>query len=224
MQQTSITWPRSVSTSQNRTQFSGAALEAILTKYTLLTLAQLKQMWNISGRYYHSFEHCEKMLALASEMRDQIEAHGCSYDALVLAILFHDIIYVPGAKYNELLSAKFFDSAKRRDIDWAWDGVVYTAICETEYGDRHVGPSVEKSLPTYWLQQIDLHELIHGTREQQLVNFFAVYNEYSGLCNHDKALFESKQNEFLVRLAEKFGFNYEPITWDEIGEYIRRED
>jgi hypothetical protein len=45
-----------------------------------------------------------------------------------------------------------------------------------------------------------------------------VWFEFSELCKSDPAVFESGQNEFLRRLAEKFDFKIEAITWKEVME------
>ncbi len=46
--------------------------------------------------------------------------------------------------------------------------------------------------------------------------FVAAVFEFEEICQHEKLIFERGQNEFLVKLAEKFKFAYEPITWKEV--------
>ena len=52
-------------------------------------------------RAYHNLHHLEKMFGMMDES-------GSGSDAIELAIWFHDVIYDPRSKSNELLSADYF--------------------------------------------------------------------------------------------------------------------
>jgi len=165
------------------------------------------------------------MLALAAELRPSIEQSSVHFEDLVLAIVDHDIIYVPGSQQSEWVSAAFYDATIRPTIDNANDGAIRSAILQTKYlseltkVNRLSSHSYAERL-SFWLQQLDLYTLIRGTRNEQLVDFVKVFYEFENICQGDKQTFEHGQNDFLKRLAEKFGFNYDPITWKE----IERED
>jgi hypothetical protein len=162
------------------------------------------------------------MLGIAAELQDQIEASGCCFDDVVLAIAFHDIFYIPGSLSNEEVSAEIWNACIRPIEFEVTKESVHYAIHQTKYLSEHTHhvktqtDSLYKFRLTYWLQQIDLFNLIRGTRDQQLDDFFKVWLEFKDLCNGDKSLFERGHNEFLVKLAEKFDFEYRPITWSEV--------
>jgi len=177
-------------------------------------------------------------MSLAVQMRDNIEQDGVIFDHLILAILFHDAIYVPGSGLNELMSAELLKGCAKPETWGILLQPVYEAIMDTAYGSTLCQPIKEghrrfKPL-SYWLQQLDLYQLIQGEaqdlRDDQMINFIKVYHEFehvllwSGLDqdSQKKQAFEEKQNQFLTALAQKFGFPYTPLTWDEI--YQRNAD
>jgi hypothetical protein len=157
------------------------------------------------------------MLFLALQYRTEIEK-TCNFEALVLAIVFHDIIYIPGSKNNEQLSADFFMAALRPNVDYALDKAIHWAIRRTQYLTSQYGSpaNLETQPITWWLQQLDLYPLIVNDRKTCMFNFIMVWEEFKELCNGDTAEFEKRQNEFLTKLATEFGFAYEPITWKDI--------
>ena len=61
-------------------------------------------MWNAPGRFYHSETHLDDLLRQIDALT-QITA--TDRDKLVLAAIFHDIIYDPAATDNEERSAQF---------------------------------------------------------------------------------------------------------------------
>jgi hypothetical protein len=218
MQQTEITWPKSGSISENHLTYLEVEKEfgPVFEQYTLLKWHQVKSMYNQWGRYYHNWDHIKQMLTLARLLRPQIEKSEASYYALNFAILFHDVIYVPGSKSNEKLSAAFFKGALRSetwpfDTDW-----INNAILNTEYSLPDLQPFGNPKFVSFWLQQIDLNTLMRGTRRDQIVDFVKVWFEFADLCQGDKWTFEAGQNWFLTELAKKFDFAYEPITWKEV--------
>ena len=56
-------------------------------------------------RYYHNLQHIEEMLEWI-HMEPHLEPWALH--CLELAVIFHDIVYVPGAKDNEEKSAEYF--------------------------------------------------------------------------------------------------------------------
>jgi len=207
-------------TFQNRRAFSENRVDEILRQYTLLNIKQLKQFWNGYGRAYHNWEHAQYMLFLALEYKDQIEK-TTNFDSLVLSILFHDIIYVPGSRHNEHVSAEMFRACLKPEIDYGYTGVVYSAIKRTQYLALIGEPvKIDQDPLTWWLQMLDLYPLIVNDRGTCLLNFVLVWDEFKHLCNGDSAMFEDRQNQFLSKLATEFGFEYEPITWEEVKRKI----
>lgn len=64
--------------------------------------------WNEPHRYYHSQTHLDELLS--SITKDMGSYSNRTYEKLIIIALFHDIIYEPGSKDNELKSAEFFMS------------------------------------------------------------------------------------------------------------------
>lgn len=79
-----------------------------LKKYNInLTTKQVVKMWNSEGRHYHTTEnHLNHLLFDIHQMKDDLSV--LSYDYLILAAIFHDIIYDPKRSDNELKSIEFF--------------------------------------------------------------------------------------------------------------------
>jgi hypothetical protein len=236
MQQTPIIWPKFENVYLNRSKFTEALAFEILKKYTVIEPRALKHMWNGPGRTYHDWQHARFLMSLAAEMKDYIQ-QDCNFDHVILAILFHDVIYVPGSCNNEEMSADIFSGVLNPDLADADELYrhVRTAIKYTNYGvygpvNREIHPLI------WWLQQLDLYQLIQGEaldlREDLLLNFIKVYHEFenrllwNGIAKDEdkKTTFEKNQNDFLARVARNFGFTYRPITWAEIQAATYRKD
>lgn len=230
MQQTPIIWPRFENTYLNRAKFLEKPAFEVLQKYTLIQPQALKALWNGPGRFYHNWDHARFLMGLAAEMKPYIQA-DCDFDHLILAILFHDAIYVPGSKLNELMSAEIFKGCVKPEVDALTFHKIYCAIIGTDYGSNlHVYDEMRNEEPiAWWLQQLDLYQLIHARefdlRDDALINFIKVWCEFEHVLNPSrdwakipeaKRTFENGQNVFLTALAAKFNFYYEPITWSEI--------
>lgn len=65
--------------------------------------ADMVRLYNGEGRYYHVLTHVGELLDTAEEMRDLAQ----DYRSVQLAIWFHDVIYDPQGKDNEVKSAEY---------------------------------------------------------------------------------------------------------------------
>jgi len=65
-------------------------------------LARVKAQYEEAGRYYHSWDHALDVIAAVTTLP---LPYGEVRMAHLLAALFHDVVYVPGAKDNEARSA-----------------------------------------------------------------------------------------------------------------------
>ena len=63
-------------------------------------------MWNESHRAYHSLNHLNDMIDQINENKLQYSQR--EYEKLIIATLFHDIVYDPMRSDNEEKSAQFF--------------------------------------------------------------------------------------------------------------------
>lgn len=70
---------------------------------------EIQDSYSSSGRYYHTLEHIDKLLAVFEEFKDKIGEK----DAVEFAIWYHDIIYVPGRTDNETESARLAEKRMR---------------------------------------------------------------------------------------------------------------
>lgn len=65
--------------------------------------AKLVENYNEAGRYYHNFDHIGMVFETADAMRHMAE----DYTLIEIAIWFHDVVYDPRAKDNEVRSAAY---------------------------------------------------------------------------------------------------------------------
>lgn len=82
--------------------------EALATRLELAEEAaltfwqEIEAKYESTGRYYHNLAHLEAMLKAYGDHEAEIETK----DALLLSVYFHDLIYNPMRKDNELKSAE----------------------------------------------------------------------------------------------------------------------
>lgn len=83
---------------------------------------------------YHSFNHIKNMLYWFSLFKDKFKAEGMnvSEDDMRTAILYHDAVYIPGAKDNEYESVRFMN---RQGIN---KPVIEQLIMSTIVDENHI--------------------------------------------------------------------------------------
>jgi predicted metal-dependent HD superfamily phosphohydrolase len=68
--------------------------------------AKIERAYTAPNRHYHNLQHVEHVLARCDELIPLSGIISQFYiDAIYLAVIYHDVVYVPGASYNELGSA-----------------------------------------------------------------------------------------------------------------------
>lgn len=110
--------------------------------------AAARAAYESPGRHYHAWSHIEACLG---------EFRSFAWDeprAALLALLFHDAVYVAGRRDNEALSADMADAAMRQwtDADDAEREAVRTTILATAHHHANAGASAD----TARLLDIDL--------------------------------------------------------------------
>jgi predicted metal-dependent HD superfamily phosphohydrolase len=70
----------------------------------------LAAAYSAPSRHYHNLEHVEWCLSLMDKTCSASEAFGYWMRPVEVALFFHDVVYVPGDKRNELLSAQLLES------------------------------------------------------------------------------------------------------------------
>ena len=144
----------------------------ILTQYNIDV--KILDKYDELHRFYHNWNHIEYMFQIA--MKEDIKLS----DELILAIIFHDIIYDPKFKDNEEQSAELFYSLIKNDE-------IKQAILDTK---THKNISSELSKQLCYL---DLHN-IYNDFEVFYNNSYNVFKEYQFV---DFSIYKPKRREFL---------------------------
>ena len=108
---------------------------------------QLIASYSEPQRFYHTLTHIEHCLKLIEKISSELQ----SPEALELAIWYHDVIYRPGAKDNEQLSADLFMATTDGVFDDTLRDTVYQHIMATLHDGREV-----KYVDTKYMLDIDL--------------------------------------------------------------------
>jgi len=156
-------------------------------------LAAIVEYYNERNRHYHNLEHVTRLLALCEELE-------ISDPDLILAVIYHDIIYRSGSLKNEEKSATYArESLDRLGVDSDRVGQVCQMILATA---NHLIPQDNPLTQTF----LDLDMSILGSpREDYQAYADGVRKEYSWLPGF---VFKKKRRQFLERiLAEEFIFH-----------------
>ena len=108
---------------------------------------QLIASYSEPQRFYHTLTHIEHCLSLIEKISSELQ----SPEALELAIWFHDVVYEPGAKDNEQLSADQFMAKTDGVFDDTLRDTVYQHIMATVHDGAEV-----KHADTKYMLDIDL--------------------------------------------------------------------
>ena len=151
----------------------------------LKDLSHIFQLYNEEHRYYHTLEHINYMLNKAEENYELS-------DDLLIAIIFHDVIYDPQSTNNELESAKLFKKYSRNKIKN--QDLIYQAILDTKNHIPTEGNNISRLLIKYDLEilYLDLDELIQFERK--------IFKEYQFV---DYSIYKEKRIEVLTKLAKQ---------------------
>lgn len=126
-----------------------------LAKYTYVDLDWVKHMWKSPGRVYHDIGHAAHMMAILRTDKNIPTQHK---EALVVAVLFHDIIYVIGHPNNEEASASLLSTVLKEDVSTHEGLALLNAVRLTRYDNKYRIDSDQ--LPVaYWLRYLDLYDL-----------------------------------------------------------------
>lgn len=106
----------------------------------------LRQRYREPHRFYHDLSHLSHCLGELDAARSQIE----EFDATEMAIWFHDIIYVYGAKDNEVLSADLFGEL----AEPLMPADFVERVCEFIIATQHAGAAGDAGIA--FLVDIDL--------------------------------------------------------------------
>lgn len=139
-----------------------------------IKIGYFKEKYSEPHRYYHTWEHILYMV-------DKAEKYGYLYNNVILAILFHDIVYDPLRKDNEEKSSELFKSF------FPDNEIVYNAILNTK---THTdGDDVSRMLNI-----LDLYVLTYGTLGDFMKYEDNIFKEYQFV---DLNVYKKNRIEFL---------------------------
>ena len=109
-------------------------IKRILDKYNInVTIEEIEKRYSESHRYYHIIEHINFMINGIYDLFDKKSISNNDKDILLVAALFHDIIYEIGKNDNEQKSAEFLnnntdfvDEFQSNDINKSFDIIMDT--------------------------------------------------------------------------------------------------
>ena len=179
----------------------------ILTKYgcTDENILSLQNMWNEPHRVYHNQDHLDEIITLIENWKiSHSNMTETEMDLYVLTAIFHDAIYDPKSKSNELDSAELFlkmcPLAKKTELNEA--GQPYKSVSEFVY-DMIIDTKDHTKKPSSWYSGqfliFDLHGLIFGTMSRKIEDEAKIMREFGFV---DYAEYKDKRGTlFLNRYA-----------------------
>ncbi|YCM46167.1 hypothetical protein V2O64_09065 [Verrucomicrobiaceae bacterium 227] len=136
--------------------------------------ADLELRYSGNHRAYHNLDHLEKMLGM-------LVASGAGSDSIEWAIWFHDVIYDPKSKFNELESADYFCEVAGAYLEEGLIADIRRLILATDPSNPRSGKADEDLL-------VDLDLGILGASESDYEAYcVAVRKEYSFVPEADFA-------------------------------------
>lgn len=107
---------------------------------------QVQHHYREPNRYYHTLAHINHCLRELDSARD----HIAEFEATEMALWFHDVIYLYGARDNELLSAAYF-----RDLAApSMPGAFVERVCQFIVATQHSGVAEDAAIA--FIVDIDL--------------------------------------------------------------------
>lgn len=154
-------------------------------------LSEIKQKYTEPHRFYHTIGHVEKML---NEF-NAFNSGNSDYPNLILAIIYHDVIYKPKRSDNELKSAAFAEKQlKRLNYPFRETEIIKQLILSTKKHELVLNSYQEKLL-------LDLDLIILGTPEKEYLAYAEnIRKEYSFV---PRFLYRKKRKEVLQNFLSK---------------------
>lgn len=185
----------------------------------LETMAQLSQLYTQPHKHYHNLNHINRCLSVAEELSE----HSLSYrqkTELITAIWFHDAVYNPWSKNNEVLSAELARLYCHR-ININHNSVV-AAIKATAYHTKDQKFSHDDSIDIdviHYMLDIDLMGLADPYPKYSETGEY-IRQEYSHLNNDE---FSNGRRSFLTNMIKRKRIFYTEFFYEEY-EHKAREN
>lgn len=114
--------------------FRSAKAQAALSALPEAQLHALRHAYAHPPRAYHNWQHVLELLGHYCDV--EVESGWHKPAEILLAMLYHDAVYVPGRNDNEACSARL---AARHLSQWRWDGVDIARVEELILATAHHG-------------------------------------------------------------------------------------
>lgn len=142
------------------------------------------------GRAYHTLEHIDDLIIISRQFKLKIS----DYTSVLLAIIFHDIIYDPKSNINEEDSAELFSKLLMEYLDWSLLTKTVNYIIATK--DHHPGKILDYDLLLF----LDLDMSILGRERGEYSSYAAkIRKEYSHV---DESAFNIGRSGFLRKTLQ----------------------
>lgn len=97
-------------------------------------------------RKYHGVNHLHKVTYRVNTLAEEHNLNNEDYTSLIIATMFHDVVYIPGSKWNEeksaTLTTQILDATNNEHLDYA---TISRLIRYTKY-DRPANDLLEQIL------------------------------------------------------------------------------
>lgn len=162
----------------------------------------IRQMYNVDSRHYHNFGHVMQMIFFIEDCMEG-KVHGFNLhltslekDALTLAILFHDVVYVAGSKTNEYDSWVVCEEYVRKyDLDTSLLPMIKEMILATQHHEYKV------DLPNY--VKLIIRADLNGFAQEFAKTWKDCVNIFKEFQKFDWVDFQKGQIAFLQGLNER---------------------
>ena len=193
-------------------------LETLIEKYEIdIDLEQIKTLYNHHSKFYHNFKHVEDLLSII-EIDD---------DALIMAVLFHDIKFHVRCDHHEKASADFF--IEHCHGDETFKKIVYDLILATDNTQKRNDKLTTEILRVdrLILQKTDINSLLTWEKNIFSEHQYLSINEYKeGRVSFLNQAYEETGNKTLLELRDivakkvyKIGFYPGSFNPFHIGHY-----
>jgi len=177
-------------------------IHEVLKQYDVnIAVNDVEKMWNEPHRFYHTFDnHLSDIINnIEVDVKNSIMSQS-KYYRLMLAAIFHDIVYVPGAKYNEAESCAFLRSVATPSptIDIACNLIMATKTQVAKTEDEKIFLRYDNSILDSRIVKLLKYEK-QIAKEYQ---FFSYGDYLQGRIEFLKGAYVKNNNEALLALVE----------------------
>lgn len=169
-------------------------LQELLNKWNIkCDINTILSMWNESHRSYHTLNHLNDLIEQINENKSKYSEK--EYEKLIIASLFHDVVYDPMRNDNEEKSAEFFEQCC---VDKSNQDVkeIKQMILDTKTHKANTKLSESFNYYDMSIVERDFDKLLEWEK--------GIYEEYKG---YGKENYKLGRLKFLESLLDKYPHN-----------------